>query len=106
MLLKKFFLFSFLLSISFNAFSATDIKTYNAMCELFQDAMKQDLKPQDRLNYVNKHFDSRVKSKDAKEAFNMIFQIHNDQRYQVFKQSVESATNQKWTCPALKEFFK
>lgn len=76
------------------------------MCDLIQDAMKLDLEPQARLNYINKHFDSRVKSKEAKEAFDMIFQIDNNQRYQVFKQSVESVTNQTWTCSALKDFFK
>ena len=106
MLLKKFFLLSFLLSITFNAFSASDIKNYNAMCDLFQDAMKLDLKPQARLNYINKHFDSKVDAKDVQEAYDLIFQVSPNQRYQVFKQSVESSTAQTWTCPALKDFFK
>ncbi len=75
------------------------------MCGLIQDVMKLDLKPQARLNYINKHFDARVGSKDVKEIYELIFQVSSNQRYQVFKQSVESVTNQTWTCSALKDFF-
>ena len=105
MIIKKTFLFTFLFCISLNAFSASDIKNYNSMCDLIQDVMKLDIKPQARLNYINKHFNSRVGAKDVKEAYDLIFQISPNQRYQVFKQSVESATNQTWTCPALNDFF-
>lgn len=76
------------------------------MCDLFQDVMKLELKPAARLNYINENFDTRVGSKDIREAYDLIFQINSNQRYQVFKQSVERTTNQTWTCLALKKFFK
>ena len=93
-------------SLVINTSSASEIKNYNAMCDLIQDVMKLDLKPKARLNYINKHFDSRVGSKDVKEAYDLVFQVNVNQRYQVFKQAVESTTGQSWTCPALKDFFK
>lgn len=106
MVIKKIFLLIFLVSISINACSEQKNKDFDAMCSLFQDVMKLNLKPQARLAYINKHFDSRVNSKDVKEAYELIFQVNANQRYQVFKQSVESSSGQKWTCPALDEFFK
>jgi len=96
----------FLIGFFTNTSSASEVKSYNAMCDLFQDVMRLNLKPQARLNYINKNFDARVGSKDVKEAYDLIFQVNSNQRYQVFKKSVESATNQSWSCFALKEFFK
>lgn len=106
MISKKIYLFLFFIGFFINISSASELKDYNAMCDLFQDVMKLNLKPQARLNYINEHFDASVSSKDVKEAYDLIFQVDSNQRYQVFKKSVESATNQSWSCFALKEFFK
>lgn len=106
MIFKKILLLTFLTSLVINTSSASEIKNYNAMCDLFQDVMKLDLKSKARLNYINKHFDSRLGSKDVKEAYELIFQVNSNQRYQVFKQSVESTSGETWACPALKDFFK
>ncbi len=106
MVFKKILLLIFLTSLVINMSSASEIENYNAMCDLIQDVMKFDLKSQARVNYINKHFDARVGSKDVKEAYDLIFQVNSNQRYQVFKQSIESATNKTWSCSALKDFFK
>ena len=106
MIFKKIFLLLFFIGFFINTSSASEVNSYNAMCDLFQDVMKLNLKPQVRLNYINDHFDVRVDSKEVKEAYDLIFHVNSNQRYQVFKKSVEIATNQSWTCLALKEFFK
>ena len=76
------------------------------MCDLFQDVMKLKLKPQARIKYISKNFNTRVNSIEAREAYELIFMVNPNQRYQVFKQSVESSTKQTWTCLAFKEFLK
>lgn len=106
MVLKNILLFFFCISISINTSFASDVKKFNAMCDLFEDVMKLRLNPKARINYINKNFDSRVGSKEAREAYDFIFQIEPNQRYKVFKQSVESSTKQIWSCLAFKEFFK
>jgi len=58
-------------------------------------------KPQERLAYVNKHFESVVGSTNVREAFDLVFQVKPTQRYSVFKQAVENESGQSWDCPAL-----
>jgi len=95
-----------LASLVISTSSASENQAFDDTCDLIQDVMKLDLKPKARFNYISKHFDSRVGSKDVKEAYDLVFQVNVDQRYQVFKQAVESTSGQTWTCPALKDFFK
>lgn len=106
MLLKKISLFTFLMSIAVNAFAVSEKKNFDAMCALVQDAMELDLEPQARVSYINKHFSSRVGSKDVKESYDLVFQVNPKQRYQVFKQAVENSLGETWECPALNDFFK
>lgn len=74
---------------------------YDVFCSIVEDAMAPAVEPRDRLFYIQDH----SKSKDVKEAFNLIFQIPSDERYQVFKQSVEDDSGQSWECSVLNEFF-
>ncbi len=94
------------MSITSCAFAELERKNVDAVCALFQDVMELGLEPLARLTYINKHFDSKVDSKDLKEAYKLVFQVGPDQRYLVFKQAVESELGQTWECPALNNFFK
>lgn len=68
MTLKKILLFTFFMSISSCSFAELERKNVDAVCALFQDVMELGLEPQARLTYINKHFDSKVDSKDLKRA--------------------------------------
>lgn len=106
MVIKKILFFTFLMSIVVSTFAEPEKKDFDAMCALIQDAMELGLEPQARLTYINNQFDSRVGSKDVKESYDLVFQVSPNQRYQVFKQAVESSLGPTWECPALNEFFK
>ncbi len=103
---KKILLFTFFMSIASCVSAELEKKKFDAVCALFQDVIKLDLESQARLAYIDKHFDSIVDSKDIKEAYELVFQVSPDRRYQAFKHAVESDLGQTWECPALNNFFK
>jgi len=75
---------------------------FDVFCSIVEDAMVLDVKPDARLRYIYNHLDS----KDVEEAFEIIFQVAPDKRYQVFKQAVEDNLGSSWECSALEEFFR
>lgn len=78
----------------------------DAFCNLFDDVMRLNLKPQARLTYVKNNIKTRVDSKELIEAFEIISKTRFNKRYPVFKKAVEGARGVTWTCSALDKFLK
>lgn len=85
--------------------SGTANSDYDRICDYVQSVLVMDVSEQQKFDYIGEYFDNKVKSKDAKEAYVLIYQIAPDQRYSVFKGAVEASTGTTWECPALDTLF-
>ena len=78
---------------------------FDTLCTIVEEAMRESDESNFRITYVQENIQSRVKSKDVKEAFDLVLQVNPEKRYQVFKQAVESQLEHEWECNALKYLF-
>ena len=79
---------------------------YDEMCVFVADVMTMDISEQKKFDHIGKYLTERLKSNDMKEAYDLVYQISPDQRYQVFKGAVEESSGEAWNCKALEELFK
>jgi len=105
-MLSRFVVLLVITSSSFScAYKESKNSEYDQMCDYVQDVLSMDMGQQQKFDYIEKYFSTRVKSKDVKEAYDLIYQISPDQRYKVFKGAVESSSNEQWDCVALEQLF-
>jgi len=82
-----------------------DNKVYSIFCELVTEAMTLRSDTKSRHEYIVKYFDEKVGSKEIKDAYDVVFQVAPDKRYNVFKKSIEEDIGAAWECSGLKAYF-
>lgn len=83
-----------------------DEKVYNDFCSLVSEAMALKEDVQHRHEYIIRNFDERVGNKNLKEAYNVVFQIAPEKRYEALKKSIEKNIKGGWNCDGLKKYFE
>ena len=78
---------------------------YDQLCDLVEDALRASGDPALQAEYIEENLQSRISSKDAREAFELLAQINNEERYRVFQQAVENTLCHRWECDAMKRYF-
>ena len=105
-MLNRYFI---LLVVITSLFSCSYVETknseYDKMCDYVQDVLSMEVGEQQKFDYIEKYFSTRLKSKDVKEAYDLIYQISPQQRYSVFKGAVENSSGEQWECIALEQLF-
>lgn len=100
------FVFFILMSQNTLANNVGDNRVYSTFCKLVTEAMTLRSDAKRRHEYIVKHFDEKVGSKDIKDAYDVVFQVAPDKRYSVFKESIEEDIGGEWECSGLKEYFE
>ncbi|MFK5948134.1 MAG: hypothetical protein QM500_05120 [Methylococcales bacterium] len=104
-MIRRFVYFVFIVGVMSTAVADESFTNdYDALCLLVKEAMVLKMEPNGRQTYIRNHLNSRVNSKDVKEAFELVIQVNPEKRYQVFKNAVESELNKNWDCPALEAY--
>lgn len=81
-------------------------QAYLNFCDLVTEAMTAATNPQDRYEYIVNHFEERVGDEDIKDAFDVVYQLNPENRYDVFKQAVEKEIGSQWSCVGLKQYLE
>ncbi len=106
-MIRRFACFVFIMCVMNSAVADESLTNdYEVLCLLVKEAMALKIEPNGRQAYIRDRLNSRVKSKDIKEAFELVIQVSSEKRYQVFKNAAESELNKNLDCPALDAYFK
>lgn len=82
-----------------------ELSSYDQLCGIVEDALQASDDPALQAEYIQENIQSRISSKDAREAFELVAQINPEERYRVLQQAVESELGRSWECDALKRYF-
>lgn len=105
MIIRKITLAIIISIISITAFSAE--KTgFDEICKIYTEAKNSSMTKEELSTYIFENIKNRVKSKDALEAHEAVFNLGTDKRFSVFKQSAEYSLKHKWECVAVEELMK
>lgn len=99
------FVFFILMSHDSLAYNIADNNVYSIFCELVTEAMTLKSNTKSQHEYIVKNLNEKVGSKDIKDAYDVVFQVAPDKRYNVFKESIEEVVGTSWECSGLKVYF-
>ena len=105
MLTKRIFYCTFFILFALNV-SATEVEDFETACRIFTEAKNTGFNKEKRSAYISDNIKSRTKSKELRDAYNVIFNVSPSERYLLFKNAAEHATKEKWNCPAAKALLK
>lgn len=84
----------------------SDDRVYSDFCSLVSEAMSLYADAPTRHEFIKDHLDKKAVSKDTKDAYDAIYQIAPEKRYETLKKAIEKQTDTKWDCLVLKEHFE
>ncbi len=79
---------------------------FEIICQIYTEALNSNMTKEQRSNYIFNNIESRVRSKDALEAHDVVFQVDPADRYIIFKQSAKIVLKRDWHCKAVEALMR
>lgn len=73
-----------------------------SICSVFEEGIQISSSPTVIDRYIRENLSARAESEALLPAYEAIFHVSKDDRYEVFQKSVKEVTGTHWDCPAFK----
>jgi len=96
-----------LFTVAFSTASySEEVTGFTEICNIYTEAKNSNMANNQLNDYIENNIEKRVRSVDALNTHDAVFQVKLNERYSIFKQSAEFSLKQPWSCEAMQHFMK
>ncbi len=102
---SKLYLYIILILVVSNVHSK-EIHDFDIACRIFTEAKNTTFNKEQRSVYIEDRISSRIRSKNVRDTYYIIFNLPPEERYGVFRKAAENELKRTWECPAAQELLQ